>query len=953
MKSKFISLLALLSLFSIEIKAQSIGINNPTPDASAALDVVSTTKGLLTPRMTKAQRDLIASPATGLLIYQTDDTPGHYVYNGTAWTPLSSPSQLEKITENGKTGYRLFGRDSTNYGDIGSGAMDLSFSTTPSSTKGAIGIATFASGYNTEASGNSSVAMGHQTKSSGIASLALGFRTTASGNFSTAIGQYSTAKSYNETTLGSYNTEYTPVSTSNFESSDRAFVVGIGSSSRSLNDGLIVYKDGTLEFDKLTTAPTTTTDRFYVLNDKVHYNGAELGGGASELEKITENGNTGYRLLGSDSTKYGDIGNSAIDLSYSDLVSTTKGATGQYSTAFGIGTTSSAFASVAMGNGNTASANVAFAAGGSNTASAIASTSLGVGNTSSGYGSTTFGGYNSASARYSTALGFTTTSKSFSELAIGTYNTDYTPAGTTDFNVADRAFVVGIGSSSSTLNDGLIVYKDGTLEFDKLTTAPTTTTDRFYVLNDKVHYNGAELGGGGASELEKITENGNTGYRLLGRDAANYGDIGNGAVDLSLSSSASTTKGSTGASSVAMGQDNQASGRFSVVTGLSNEASGEGSLAAGNLTKATGSYSVAMGINTTASGSYSTAFGGETIASSQYSFASGYQSKATSTFSTAIGNGAEASQQSAVAIGQGAKASGNQSISIGSGQATEYAAIAIGTSTLASGSNSIAMGTSTTASAYAATAMGGNTTASAGFSTAIGQNTTAKSIAEIAVGSYNTDYTPQSTNDFNAADRAFVVGIGSSSSILNDGLIVYKDGTLEFDNLTSEPGIVTGRFYVQNNELYYDGQKLITESTLPGARKASSSIDSDQRLKLDNGAFKRGLNTINDIKIHDFTWKADKAADVGVFAQELYKAFPLAVDKGDDHATEINKKWQVDYTRLVPVLIAATQELSSKVEQLEKENAGLSAALSEMASLKSEIESIKSLIDSNTNPKSK
>jgi hypothetical protein len=46
----------------------SAGLGTTTPTASALLDMTSTSQGLLAPRMTKAQRDAIASPATGLLI---------------------------------------------------------------------------------------------------------------------------------------------------------------------------------------------------------------------------------------------------------------------------------------------------------------------------------------------------------------------------------------------------------------------------------------------------------------------------------------------------------------------------------------------------------------------------------------------------------------------------------------------------------------------------------------------------------------------------------------------------------------------------------------------------------------------------------------------------------------------------------------------------------------------
>lgn len=63
----------------------NVAIGTSVVDNSAILNISSTNSGLLMPRMTKAQRDSISSPATSLLIYQTDNTPGFYYYNGTAW----------------------------------------------------------------------------------------------------------------------------------------------------------------------------------------------------------------------------------------------------------------------------------------------------------------------------------------------------------------------------------------------------------------------------------------------------------------------------------------------------------------------------------------------------------------------------------------------------------------------------------------------------------------------------------------------------------------------------------------------------------------------------------------------------------------------------------------------------------------------------------------------------
>ena len=72
--------------------AQSVAINNTgsQPNASAILDISSTSKGLLIPRMTAVQRAAIANPVTGLQVYQTDGTKGFYYFNGSIWAQLGS-----------------------------------------------------------------------------------------------------------------------------------------------------------------------------------------------------------------------------------------------------------------------------------------------------------------------------------------------------------------------------------------------------------------------------------------------------------------------------------------------------------------------------------------------------------------------------------------------------------------------------------------------------------------------------------------------------------------------------------------------------------------------------------------------------------------------------------------------------------------------------------------------
>ncbi|SOD90396.1 beta strand repeat-containing protein [Spirosoma fluviale] len=100
------ALLTLSSLYSAKAQTGSLSINTDgsTADGSALLDVKSTNQGILVPRMNAQQRGLISSPATGLLVYQTDGTAGFYFYNGTAWTSLSASGTTGPKGDKGDTG---------------------------------------------------------------------------------------------------------------------------------------------------------------------------------------------------------------------------------------------------------------------------------------------------------------------------------------------------------------------------------------------------------------------------------------------------------------------------------------------------------------------------------------------------------------------------------------------------------------------------------------------------------------------------------------------------------------------------------------------------------------------------------------------------------------------------------------------------------------------------------
>ncbi|MBC7419720.1 MAG: hypothetical protein H7328_03235, partial [Bdellovibrio sp.] len=74
----------------------NVGIGTAAPASSSLLDVSSTTKGFLPPRMTRAQRNAVVSPAQALMIYNTDDNTIDY-YNGAAWFSLNGSPKYIKL----------------------------------------------------------------------------------------------------------------------------------------------------------------------------------------------------------------------------------------------------------------------------------------------------------------------------------------------------------------------------------------------------------------------------------------------------------------------------------------------------------------------------------------------------------------------------------------------------------------------------------------------------------------------------------------------------------------------------------------------------------------------------------------------------------------------------------------------------------------------------------------
>ena len=88
MKKIILPILLFITLYT----TAQVGIGTKIPEPSAMLEVKSNTKGVLISRMTESERTAIKTPATGLLVYQTDGSAGFYYHTGTEWKYLPPAS---------------------------------------------------------------------------------------------------------------------------------------------------------------------------------------------------------------------------------------------------------------------------------------------------------------------------------------------------------------------------------------------------------------------------------------------------------------------------------------------------------------------------------------------------------------------------------------------------------------------------------------------------------------------------------------------------------------------------------------------------------------------------------------------------------------------------------------------------------------------------------------------
>lgn len=455
-------LLFLCLFFSANVFAQ-VGINtdNSDPDASAMLDVKSTNKGMLVPRMSSSQRTMISNAAIGLLVFDTD-TETFWFNDSHGWMELVSGnvSTLTDADADTKVDVTEMG-DEDRISFLVGGTERLLMQNSLFRINGTLNINNAFSFPNTDGT-NGQVLTTNGLGTLSWATLLNGTSTfIRNGAINAIVGGSTVNYTTDDFIFGSAQTDDAGNANHDsrffFDKSKGAFRAGIETGDRwdEANRGV-----GSVAMGNGNTAAGENAVAMGYESGAMSIGAVSLGYQNGALGDVTVA--IGNRNVVDTDTAFAIGSYNFADKDYALAVGTENEAQEEASTAIGFANLATAIGASAFGEFNEANGASSLALGSGAIANGTASVAIGSSN-AEGMGSLAVGIENTANGDFSQTLGSNLTASSAFETVFGYFNTSYTPTSTSNPSSTDRLFVIGngMGPINSQRSDALIILKNG------------------------------------------------------------------------------------------------------------------------------------------------------------------------------------------------------------------------------------------------------------------------------------------------------------------------------------------------------------------------------------------------------------------------------------------------------------------------------------------------------------
>jgi len=409
----FCTLVLLFSAYALSAQVK-IGNNQSNLNPNSLLELESTNKGLLLPRLTTAQINNMNNPPIGMFVFNSTDS-SLYIRRDTGWCilPVASNAnaktlfwasngnsisntnigRVDVVTNDGflARGTLTQGADLT---EAGAGtkliwypkkaAFRAGYVTGANWDKDSIGNYSFATGNDTKASGDGAIAIGSASVASGVNTFAVGANNTSSGNHAAGIGSFNLAAGDYATVIGASNT-----------------VAGYASNGIGAFNGVF----------------------------------GSYAGAIGIADSIT--GTVGYAFGRYNSVKgYGGIGVGAFLNVNAD-----------FAKSFGESNLLNGYSSYSFGNFNSTDSAFSMAIGFAQNLAGTASIAVGSNNFTKG--------------KYATAIGRNLYAKSHGGVVTGIFNDSMDAANPNDFNPLNRIFQIGNGTAENARSNAMTVLQNG------------------------------------------------------------------------------------------------------------------------------------------------------------------------------------------------------------------------------------------------------------------------------------------------------------------------------------------------------------------------------------------------------------------------------------------------------------------------------------------------------------